>query len=301
MTKDTFSLAVHGGAGARRGRDYTREIAHMKGVVEAARDALRGGAAAIDVAEQCVAALEASGLYVAGRGASPNLTGQFELDAAIMDGARGMGGAVCALQGFESPVAVARAVLETTPHIMLAGEGAGRFATERGLARIAEETAWFTRAGTDESNHPPATPQTSSAGLAHGTVGCVVRDREGRLAGATSTGGVFGKMPGRVGDTPVLGSGTWADQACAISCTGQGEFFMKVVAAAQVAFRLRLAGQTLDEATHTVLTEIARMGGEGGMIAIDASGTVAMPYNSDGMKRAALLADGTITSAAFEL
>ena len=292
---DRFALVLHGGAGARRSRDYAPEIAHMRGVVEAGRDRLAAGASALDVAVETVAALELSGLYVAGRGASPNLDGDYELDASLMDGATGLAGAVAALKGFQSPIVAARAVMERTPHVMLAGRGACEFSREQGLERIEDPAAWFTHAGADEDNHAPGTGR-----LAHGTVGCVVLDREGRLAGATSTGGVFDKLPGRVGDTPVVGAGTWADDRVAVSATGQGEFFMRVAAAVQVAHRLRWAGQDLGTATEAVIGEIGALGGDGGLIAVDCEGRIAAPYNSQGMKRAALHIDGRITAAAFE-
>jgi isoaspartyl peptidase/L-asparaginase-like protein (Ntn-hydrolase superfamily) len=294
MANNCLSVVLHGGAGAKRGTNYDREIAHMRGLVEAARDALKAGASALDVAEKATRELEASGLYVAGRGASPNTDGIYELDAAIMDGHLHRCGAVAALEGFESPIAVAREVLERTQHVMLAGSGAAGLAAARGFARIADPEAWFTRAGTFEDNHPPGA-------LAHGTVGCVVRDGEGRLAACTSTGGVFGKMPGRVGDTPIIGAGCWADRTVAVSCTGQGEYFVKVAAAAQVAHRMRFGGQSLASAADAVLAEIAAMGGDGGLIAVAADGTIAMPYVSQGMKRAALTPDGEIVSAAFAL
>jgi isoaspartyl peptidase/L-asparaginase-like protein (Ntn-hydrolase superfamily) len=289
MTKP--ALALHGGAGARRSRDYSRETPHMQGLVEAARDRLNAGASALDVAVETVTALELSGLYVAGRGASPNLSGQYELDASLMNGCDRQAGAVAGLQGFQSPIAVARLVMERTPHVLLAGAGAAAFAHEQGCAAIEDEPAWFTRAGSGESNHAPGK-------LAHGTVGCVVLDRDGRLAAATSTGGVFGKMPGRVGDSPIIGAGAWADDRVAVSCTGQGELFLRTAAASQVSWRLQM-GQSLEAATHGVLAEVRALGGEGGLIAVGRDGSISTPFNSEGMKRAVLTAGGDIRSEVF--
>lgn len=289
MANDCLSVALHGGAGARPGVDYSREVPHMKGLIEAARDRLKTGACALDVAVETVAALEASGLYVAGRGASPGRSGVYELDASVMDGSTLRAGAVAALAGFESPIAVARAVMDRTDHVMLAGGGAAAFASEQDLARIADPKQWFTHAAAevDDEGHP------------HGTVGCVVRDAEGRLAAATSTGGTFGKLFGRVGDTPVIAAGTWADRHVAVSCTGLGEYFIRTAAAAQVAFRARFAREPLAQAADEVLGEIAALGGDGGLIAVDADGNLALPYNSQGMKRAWLTRDGEIGSTVF--
>ncbi len=285
------ALILHGGAGARRERDYTLEIAHMGEVVAAMKARLDAGASALDVAVETTVLLEDSGLYVAGRGASPNLAGAYELDASLMDGATGKAGAVAALQGFRNPVTAARAVMDRTPHVMLAGEGAALFALDQGLERIGDETVWFTRAGQGEDNHPPGT-------LAHGTVGCCVLDRDGRLAAATSTAGVFGKMPGRVGDTPIPGAGSWADGRVAVSGTGQGEYFIRVAACVQVSWRVG-AGQTLAEAGRAVIDEIGGLGGDGGLIALDRDGNIAAPFNSQGMKRAWLTPDGGIGVEVF--
>ena len=285
------ALILHGGAGARRERNYDREVAHMRQVVEAMKARLDAGASALDVAVEATVMLEDSGLYVAGRGASPNLSGAYELDASLMDGATRRAGAVAALQGFRNPVVAARAVMERTPHVMLAGEGAGLFAREQGLEAVGDDPDWFTHAGKGEDNHPPGT-------LSHGTVGCCVLDADGRLAAATSTAGVFGKMPGRVGDTPIPAAGTWADDRVAASATGQGEYFMRVAATAQVSWRVA-AGQPLAEAARSVIDEIGALGGDGGLIALDRDGNIAAPFNSQGMKRAWLTPAGEIGVEVF--
>jgi isoaspartyl peptidase/L-asparaginase-like protein (Ntn-hydrolase superfamily) len=285
------ALILHGGAGARRERNYDREVAHMRAVVEAMKARLDAGAPALDVAVEATVMLEDSGLYVAGRGASPNLAGDYELDASLMDGDGRRPGAVAALQGFRNPVRAARAVLDHTPHVMLVGEGAAAFCAEQGLERVEDPEAWYTRAGQGEDNHPPGT-------LSHGTVGCCVLDANGRLAAATSTAGVFGKLPGRVGDTPIPAAGTWADDRIAASGTGQGEYFMRVAATAQVSWRVA-AGQSLAEAAQGVIDEIGALGGDGGLIALDRDGNIAQPFNSQGMKRAWLTPAGEIGVEVF--
>jgi isoaspartyl peptidase/L-asparaginase-like protein (Ntn-hydrolase superfamily) len=283
-----FNIVLHGGSGANPDYDYRREIAHMRGLIEAGRDRLRRGDQALDVASDTVAALESSGLYIAGRGASPNLEGEYELDACLMEGTTGRAAGVAALVGIKSPISTARAVMDRTPHVLLAGSGATQFARRQSLAAVEDPDGWYTRACAFEAT-PPAT---------HGTVGCVVRDAAGHLAAATSTGGVFDKLPGRVGDSAIIGAGTWADDLVAVSCTGHGEFFIRAAAAAQIAHRMRFGKQALETAASDVIAEISRKGGMGGLIALDSKGNVAIPFASTGMKRAALLSDGTILASA---
>jgi isoaspartyl peptidase/L-asparaginase-like protein (Ntn-hydrolase superfamily) len=292
MTDRKFALALHGGAGPLVGRNYDVELEHMRDLIEMGRDRLASGASALDVVVEIVGELEASGLYVAGRGASPNTAGIYELDACVMDGRGRRAGAVAALVGYQSPIAAARQVMETTPHVLLVGDGAAAFAGGLHLPRIDDPAAWFSHAGGGGAG-------TTPSDLATGTVGCVALDRHGDLAGATSTGGVFGKLPGRVGDCPIPGSGTWADARVAVSCTGAGEMFIRAAVAAQIAHRIRFGGETLESACAAALDEVRALKGEGGLIAIDASGEIAMPFNSAGMKRAALHPDGRIEVGVF--
>lgn len=281
----TWALALHGGAGAIAARAYAREEEHMAELLERGAGMLSRGQSALDVVTEMAEALEACGLHVAGKGSAPNSAGYIELDASIMDGPTRRAGAVAALQGFLSPVRVARGVMERTSHVLLAGEGAALFAAKHGFARVEDPASYYVEA---ESGLPDA-----------GTIGAVARDASGRLAAATSTGGLRGKLPGRVGDTPVIGAGCWADERVAVSCTGIGEYFMRANAAADVSARMGYTGQPLQAAAEAAIQEVKRLGGSGGLIAVDAGGNVATPFVSDGMKRGVATSSGRFEVKTF--
>ncbi|MAL11186.1 MAG: isoaspartyl peptidase/L-asparaginase [Maricaulis sp.] len=285
MSSSPVALVLHGGAGVLAARSYDREIDHLRSLAERGRTLLQDGMSALDVVTDLTRAMEASGLYVAGKGSAPNIEGRYELDAAIMDGPCRMAGAVAALEGFISPVDAARMVMERTPHVMLAGDGAARLSRKNGLEEVGDPDLYY----------KPAAVADNRA-IATGTVGCVALDAEGRLAAATSTGGTLKKTPGRVGDCPLIGSGTWADTEVAVSCTGQGEYFIRALAAGTVASRVRYLGESPDEAARYALKDVKRLGGDGGIIAVGKDGRVAFPWNSEGMKHAVLHADGRITA-----
>ena len=288
-----YALALHGGAGAVAGRDYAVTEKHLKELATDCDSWLAEGRSALDVVEHAVAELEACGLYVAGRGSAPNSAGHVELDASIMDGRSREAGAVAALCDFVSPVRVARAVMEKTPHVMLAGSGALEFARANGFAEVPDPANYYTL--------PVGVTRDDIQDIAHGTVGAVALDKTGGLAAATSTGGTFGKLHGRIGDTPLVGPGTWADDNIAISFTGTGEHIIRSGGATAIAFRYR-SGVALADAIEETLNEIKRLGGDAGVIALTSKGEIAMPYNSEGMKRASVSNDSsrsTITVATF--
>lgn len=277
-----YALAIHGGAGAKPGRDYSEVEVHLAALIKEGEAMLDTGATALDTVEAMVSALEVSGLYVAGRGSAPNAAGYVEMDAAIMDGSANRAGAVAGVRDLKSPIQAARAVLTHTPHVLLAGLGADHFCKQAGLDRVEDPDHWYRLPVGVEVE------ETTSDELVHGTVGAVAMDREGRLAAATSTGGLFGKREGRIGDTPLIGLGTWADETVAISCTGLGEYFMLSAVAHDVSARMRYAKEDLNQAVTSSLDLIAQRGGDGGVIAIDHAGTIIMSYNSEGMKCASV-------------
>lgn len=282
-------LAIHGGAGTlpRRRMAPGREREYRDALLFALQrgfSVLEKGGSALDAVTGAVVALEDCPLFNAGRGSVFNAAGKHEMDAAVMDGATLKAGAVAAVRTIRNPVLAARAVMERTPHVLLAAEGAERFAKDNGIALV-PPGYFFTR-----ERHEALKKRLKSH---HGTVGAVALDARGHLAAATSTGGYTGKLPGRVGDSPLLGAGTWADDAtCAVSGTGLGEAFIRAAAAHDVSARMRYLRAPLARAAAAALRNVARLGGDGGLVAVDRRGNVVMPFNSAGMYRAAIAGNG---------
>lgn len=281
---------MHGGAGPVAGRDYSVVEDHLRELTEEGKARLEAGDAALDVVEYAVADMESSGLCVAGRGSAPNTAGYVELDASIMDGATRSAGAVAAIVGVVNPVSVARRIMQETPHVMLTGRGALAFAREQGLEEVADPDSYYVL--------PVGVYEDEIYEQKHGTIGAVALDKSGGLAAATSTGGIFGKLEGRVGDSPMIGAGTWADDDIGISCTGTGEHIIRAGGAISIACKVK-AGATAETAIDEMLAEVRRLGGDAGIIVVTRDGKIAMAYNSDGMKRASVSSGEEVKVATF--
>jgi beta-aspartyl-peptidase (threonine type) len=284
-------IAVHGGCGNPAAGVVRDEGAYHHAIEEAlaaGSKVLEGGGSALDAVQLAVESLEDCPLLNAGRGSVLTTEGLVEMDASVMSGADLRAGAVAAVTGVRHPVALARAVMEDTPHVLLAGPGAERLAEEKGLELC--EADWFV---TDR--------QRERWAASKGTVGAVALDSDGHLAAATSTGGVRGQLPGRVGDSPLIGAGTYADDAtCAISATGDGELIVRAMLASEVAGLIRHGGLPLEEAClQAIRQRLAPLRGEGGLIALDALGNVAMPANTTVMHRGLVRNGGPATTAVF--
>ena len=294
-------LVIHGGAGVIRKNLTPEKEKLVRADLEVALDAgyavLKAGGSSLDAVSRVIVVLEDSPRFNAGKGAVFNHDGVNELDAAIMDGATLRAGAVAAVHRVKNPILLARAVMEKSPHVMLIGDGAEAFAKSVGIELVdpsyfRTEERWQEL---QDALKAESAKQASTVDRAvhYGTVGAVALDKDGRLAAATSTGGITDKRWGRVGDSPIIGAGTYADAHCAVSATGWGEFYIRANAAHDICARVEYAKKSVTEAAREVVMDvIPKLGGNGGVIALDADGNFATPFNTDGMYRGWVDRDG---------
>jgi len=299
MPAEDFGLVVHGGAGTIERSKMTPEREHeyrsgIERALAAGYEILKRGGSSLDATEAAVRVLEDDPHFNAGKGAVFTNVGTNELDAAVMDGQTFKAGAVACLKHIKNPVSLARLVMEKSGHVMMDGEGAEAFAKENGI-EIVDQKYFYTKERWDALEKVKAAEKKGGpAGKKfiisdqdrHGTVGAVALDQHGDLAAATSTGGTTNKRAGRVGDSPVIGAGTYANNAtCAVSATGDGEYFIRATIGHDISALMEYRGMSLKEAAQTVLDKVAKLGGTGGLIAIDRRGNIALPFNTSGMYR----------------
>jgi beta-aspartyl-peptidase (threonine type) len=310
-TKPPIAIAIHGGSGTIERGEFSAEReaevrATLEQAVRAGYELLAAGGTSLDAVTRAVTLLEDSPHFNAGRGAVFNAEGKNELDASIMEGAGLNAGAVAAVHRVRNPVLLARKVMEQSAHVMLMGEGAETFAREHAIAF--EDDAYFhTDYRWQQLQRAKAASQPDSTFLSEtpdawfSTVGAVALDADGNLAAATSTGGMTNKRWGRVGDSPIIGAGTYADnRSCAVSATGHGEYFIRATAARDICARVQYTGAGLQAAAEQVVQkQLAEMGGDGGVIAVDPAGNLALVFNTSGMYRASIDQRGALYVAIF--
>lgn len=306
-----YILLIHGGAGTILKSQMTpeKELAYQAALtlaLETGYKALKEGKSGVDAVESAIHILEDSPLFNAGKGAVFTHDGKNEMDAAIMEGKTMMAGAVAGITIVKNPISAARAVMERSEHVMMLGPGAEKFAQQAGL-EIVEPSYFYTKERWDglqkalkSDTIRTRNPKKSKLGTINkdykfGTVGCVALDNNGNLAAGTSTGGMTNKKYGRAGDAPIIGAGTYANnQTVAISCTGWGEYYIRNVVAHDISAMMEYKGLTVVEASKAVLDKVAKMGGDGGLIALDKNGNISMPFNTAGMYRGSVTANGKI-------
>ncbi|WP_282609779.1 isoaspartyl peptidase/L-asparaginase family protein [Pelagibius sp. Alg239-R121] len=312
--KTDFVLLAHGGSLSRPFHSKAdRRMESLKVILQSGQEAIAGGASAIDTVTLVVSQMEDSGIFNAGRGAIPNQAGKLELDASIMDGPSQKAGAVASVHGIKNPILGARFVMEQTKNVLFVGPSAERLLKDAGLEQAElqhpekGERRGDTATGVTATGVPAsvetAPPETDTAEIVsaaivsaaidpntapYGTVGAVALDRCGHLAAATSTGGFGSKRPGRVGDSPIIGAGTYANETVAVSATGHGEYFIRYAVAHDIYARMSYGGQSLETAAAEALSDLAEKGGKGGVIALDAQGNYSMPFSAAGMVRGAV-------------
>ena len=309
--QNPIAIAIHGGAGtidrsSLSPEDDQRIRGSLEQAVRAGHAVLEAGGKSIDAVTAAILVLEDAPDFNAGRGAVLSAEGRVEMDASIMTGHDLGAGAIAGVSGLRHPILAAREVMEASPHVLLSGRGAEHFARDRELEFMPEE--WFITDYRREQLRQIQASERARSSVDTGyleswfsTVGAVALDRAGNLAAGTSTGGTANKRYGRIGDSPIIGAGTYADnRSCAVSATGHGEFFIRHVVAYDICARIRYAGQSLVESAGTVVGKVlADAGGDGGVIAIDARGMIAMPFNTPGMYRASIASDGSLTVSIY--
>ncbi len=299
-------LVIHGGAGAITRESIPPAVEKMYRdslckVLLLGDSILRNGGSSLDAVEACIRMMENCPLFNAGKGAVFNSEGKNELDASIMDGKTHKAGAVSGLTIVKNPITAARCVMDKSPHVMMSGKGAEQFAREQGL-ELVNPSYFFTKQRWDDYLKMKAKSDSlEKVNKIHGTVGCVALDRYGNLAAGTSTGGMTFKKYGRVGDSPIIGAGTYADnESCAVSATGHGEFFIRNVVAYDISALMKYKGLNLVAAAdYVVMQKLKAQGGSGGVICLDQKGNIAMPFNTSGMFRGYAKAGGEIKVAVW--
>ena len=294
-----WSIAIHGGAGTLARADMTPERdaayrAALQRALDAGAKVLREGGSAMDAIEAAIVIMEDDEKFNAGRGAVYTWDETHELDASIIDGRDRGAGAVAGVQGIRHPIRLARKVMTDSPHVMLSGEGAVQFASEQGIEMVPPE--WFdTQQRLDALKRLKAEKLSAiDVDIKFGTVGAVALDKGGNLAAGTSTGGMTGKRWGRIGDAPVIGAGTYADnRSCAVSATGWGEFFIRVGVARTICLRMQMQGMGAQAAADATIAEVGELGGDGGVIVVAPNGEAVFSMNTSGMYRGRATSGGT--------
>jgi len=288
-SEESFGIVVHGGAGVMSGLSEERQQEIHKKIQETvseAYDILEKGGSSLDAVELAVSMLEDSPLFNAGRGSVYNSDEVQEMDASIMDGKNRLSGAVASVTSVKNPIKLARKVAEETKHVLLMGEGAERFAKDIGVDIVEKDYFYNEERLKRLRNSKKKISKLDESIDKIGTVGAVALDKNGNISAATSTGGMTNKMPGRVGDSPIIGSGTWAQNGvCGVSSTGHGEFFIKYQVAREVCVRIEYLNQNLSDSAESIINELKELGASGGLISIDHKGNISAPFNTKGMIR----------------
>lgn len=315
QAQQKYVMVIHGGAGTilKKNMSPEKEAAYKAALTQALQkgyEQIQTGKSSLDAVEAAIHVLEDSPLFNAGKGAVFTHDGRNEMDAAIMDGKTQTAGAVAGVTVIRNPISAARAVMEKSEHVMMVGPGAEAFAKQAGLT-IVDPKYFYTeerwqglenaikedsvKAVLDHGNKKSMKLGTLNRDYKFGTVGAVALDKMGNLAAGTSTGGMTNKRFGRVGDSPIIGAGTYANNATAgISCTGWGEFYIRNVVAHDISAMMEYKKMSVADASRAALEKVGKMGGDGGLIAMDRKGNVAMPFNTEGMYRGTVTADGKI-------